>query len=139
MFIGEYRYAIDDKGRLSMPARFRDELGETFIVTKGLDRCLWVFPLEEWRQLDARLRSLPLTSPNVRLFTRAFYAGASECRLDGQGRVLLPTNLREHAGLRRDAVVVGMSSRVEIWAQEEWERYMQDEPGLERIAGEIGL
>lgn len=126
VLLGEYQHTIDDKGRLTMPARFREELGETFIVTRGLDSCLFVFPLEEWRALEARLKSLPMTQATARAFVRILFSGATECTLDRQGRVLIPPPLREHARLQRDAVIIGLSSRAEIWAREEWERYVDE-------------
>lgn len=124
MLLGEYQHTIDDKGRLTMPARFREELGETFIVTRGLDHCLFVFPLAEWKALEARLKALPMTQATARAFVRILFSGATECTLDRQGRVLIPPALRQHARLQRDAVIIGLSSRAEIWAREEWERYV---------------
>ncbi|MBX5475496.1 MAG: division/cell wall cluster transcriptional repressor MraZ [Clostridia bacterium] len=123
MFMGEYRHTIDDKGRLIMPARFREGLGETFVITKGLDACLFAYPMTEWQQLERKLRALPFTQANARAFVRFFFSGATECQLDKQGRALIPPHLREYAKLERDAVVLGVASRVEIWSQAEWERY----------------
>lgn len=123
MFIGEFQHTIDTKGRINIPAKFREDLSETFYVTKGLDRCLFVFPMEEWRIFENKLKTLPLTNSNARAFVRLFFAGATECETDKQGRILLPQPLREHAGLDRDAVVIGVGTRAEIWAQEEWAKY----------------
>lgn len=123
MFIGEYQHTIDPKGRVILPAKFRDELGEKFVVTKGLDNCLFVYPNEEWNNLEQKLRSLPLTSKDARAFVRFFFAGAAECGLDKQGRILLPANLREHASLDKELMIIGVSSRVEIWSKEAWESY----------------
>ena len=106
-----------------MPAKFREALGERFIATKGLDHCLFVYPLAEWKTLEEKLRDLPFTQPEARAFVRFFFSGATECELDKQGRILLPANLREYAQLDKDAVLVGVSSRVEIWSQGLWADY----------------
>lgn len=123
MFMGEYQHTIDGKGRLIMPAKFREGLGEQFVVTKGLDGCLFVYPMEEWKVLEAKLRSLPFTKADARAFARFFFSGAIECELDKQGRILLPANLREHAKLQKDVFIIGVSSRLEIWSKEVWEEY----------------
>ncbi|WP_330389553.1 division/cell wall cluster transcriptional repressor MraZ [Geosporobacter ferrireducens] len=123
LFIGEYLHAIDNKGRVIIPSRFRDELGEKFIVTKGLDNCLFVYPQEEWKTFENKLKQLPLTSRDARAFVRLFFSGATECELDKQGRVTLPNNLRDHARLEKDVITIGVSTRVEIWSKEEWDRY----------------
>ena len=124
--MGEYRHAIDDKGRLTLPARIRDALGPIFVVTKGLDNCLFMYPNSEWEALEAKLRALPLTNKQARQFVRVFFSGASECRPDGQGRVLLPATLREYAGLEREGVIVGALTRMEVWNPESWARYVQE-------------
>lgn len=126
MFMGEYQHTIDSKGRIIIPARFRDELGEKFVATKGLDNCLFIYPMGEWRKLEEALRKLPFTRRDTRAFVRFFFSGATECECDKQGRVLLPANLRSHAKLEKEAVILGVSSRVEIWSKEEWERYNQE-------------
>jgi len=126
VFMGEYQHAVDSKGRLIMPARFREELGEKFIVTRGLDNCLFVYPLQEWNILEQKLKALPFTKSDARAFMRFFFSGAAECELDKQGRVLIPTNLREHARLNKDVVVIGVSNRVEIWSQEVWQHYSEE-------------
>lgn len=125
MFMGEYIHTIDGKGRLIIPVKFRDALGEVFIVTKGLDHCLFVYPRQEWETLEKKLRELPFTQPEVRSFVRFFFSGATECELDKQGRILLPANLRNYAQLEKDLVLVGVSSRVEIWSQTLWAEYSQ--------------
>ncbi|MBS3977650.1 MAG: division/cell wall cluster transcriptional repressor MraZ [Syntrophomonadaceae bacterium] len=125
MFMGEFHHSIDEKGRLTLPARFRDGLGERFVITKGLDNCLFVYPMDEWANLEQKLRVLPFTNGDARAFVRFFLSGAAECELDRQGRILLPANLREYGQLEKDAVVIGVSSRVEIWAKEAWEVYSQ--------------
>lgn len=121
--MGEYRHAIDDKGRLTMPSKFREGLGASFVVTKGLDACLFAYPQAEWRELETKLRALPFTDPDARAFVRFFFSGATECQLDKQGRMLVPPHLREYARLERDTVVLGVASRVEVWSQAEWEAY----------------
>ena len=120
MFIGEYNHSIDAKGRLIVPSKFREALGDTFFVTKGLDGCLSVYPTEEWKIFESKLRSLPITNKKARKFTRFFLAGASECEIDKQGRILITAPLREYAGLVKDAVLVGVSSRIEIWSRDKW-------------------
>lgn len=123
MFMGEYRHTIDDKGRIIVPAKFRDGLGDTFVVTRGLDNCLFAYPRSEWTQLEQKLKALPFTKADARKFTRFFFSGASEVELDKQGRVNIPANLREYARLKKDCVVIGVSTRIEIWCKEEWETY----------------
>ena len=120
MFMGEYNHVIDAKGRLIIPARFRELLGEEFIMTRGLDGCLSVYPMDEWETFEKKLRSLPLTNKNARTFTRFFVAGATNCELDRQGRVLVPQPLREFAGLEKEVVLTGNLNRIEIWSKEKW-------------------
>ncbi len=127
MFIGEHQHSLDDKGRLIMPSKFRDDLGLDFVMTKGLDSCLFVYPKEEWKIIEEKLKTLPLTNKDARAFIRFFFAGASECSLDKQGRVLIPQNLREHANINKEAVVIGVSTRLEIWSKDEWENYTDDD------------
>lgn len=143
MFIGEYQHSIDKKGRLIIPAKFREDLGDSFILTKGLDNCLFVYPKSEWKVLEEKLKSLPLTRKDARAFVRFFFAGATECELDKQGRILIPSNLRQHCKLVKDAVIIGVSNRVEIWSKEEWSLYNEDEDlSYENIAekmAELGI
>jgi len=117
---GEFQHTIDAKGRLFVPAKFREELGERFVVTKGLDNCLFVYPKENWDVLEEKIRALPLSKANLQRF---FLSSAVECELDAQGRVLLPQSLREHACLLREATVIGVSSRAEIWDTQRWHDY----------------
>jgi MraZ protein len=126
MFMGEFFHSIDEKGRLTMPAKFRECLGERFVINKGLDNCLFVYPMSEWTNLAQKLDTLPFTSSDARKFSRIILSGASEYELDRQGRILLPANLREYMRLEKDAVIIGVSSRVEIWAKEVWEAYSQN-------------
>lgn len=127
MFIGEFNHSMDPKGRISMPSKFRDELGETFYITKGLDNCLFVFPLDEWQLFEEKLKALPMTNKNARAFVRLFFSGASECAFDKQGRILIPQPLRDHAGIDREAVIIGTGTRVEIWSQNGWNGYIDPE------------
>ena len=129
MFMGEYNHTIDAKGRLIVPAKFREILGDNFIVTKGLDGCLFVYPNDEWTRFEEKLKSLPLTNKNARQFTRFFLAGAAACEVDTQGRILLPQVLREFASLEKDVVLVGVASRIEIWSRERWDESMNTYDG----------
>lgn len=123
MFMGEFQHVVDSKGRLFIPVKLREGLGDQFVVTKGLDNCLFVYPMGEWKQLESKLKTLPFTKRDARGFTRLFFSGAMECELDKQGRVLLPSNLRDYAQLNKDAVIIGVSTRVEIWSKEGWAEY----------------
>lgn len=125
MFMGEYQHTLDSKGRLILPAKIRDGLGDTFIATRGLDDCIFIYTREEWGILESKLKQLPLMKPEARAFVRYLFAGAAELETDKQGRILLPTNLREHAKLEKDVVVMGVSSRVEIWSREKWQEYTE--------------
>ncbi len=127
MFIGEYEHTLDAKGRIIIPSKFREKLGDEFVMTKGLDSCLFVYPKSEWSILEEKLKTLPLTNKDARAFIRFFFAGASECNLDKQGRVTIPSNLRKHSKLDKEAVVIGVSTRMEIWDKEEWDEYNNDE------------
>ncbi len=121
--MGEYAHSIDAKGRLILPAKFREELGDVFIVTKGLDNCLFVYGKKEWAILEAKLTQLPLAKAEARAFVRFFFAGAAEIECDKQGRALLPVNLREYAHLDKDVIVLGVLNRVEIWSKATWDEY----------------
>ena len=123
MFIGTYDHSVDPKGRVILPRKFRDELGQDMVFTKGIERCLYVFPLAEFEAFATKLRSLPLTERPSRDFVRVFVAGASQESADSQGRVVIPQALREYAGLAKDVVLLGQIRRVEIWDKAEWERY----------------
>lgn len=123
MFMGEYRHNIDTKGRLIVPAKYREHLGESFVITRGLDQCLFGYPLSEWRSIEEKLKALPLTKKDARAFTRFFFSGAVECELDKQGRVNLPASLLDYAKLEKECVILGVSNRFEIWSKEIWEDY----------------
>ena len=121
MFMGEYNHTIDAKGRLIVPSKFRELLGNEFVVTKGLDGCLFVYPDEEWTKIEEKFRDIPLTTKDARKFSRFFFAGAASCEVDKQGRILLPQVLREFADLQKDVVLVGVLSRIEIWSKDRWQ------------------
>lgn len=119
MLIGEYQHTVDSKGRVFIPARFREELGERFIAAKGLDNCLFVYSIKEWAMLEEKIRSLPLSK--ARNLQRFFFAGAAELEADKQGRVLIPQGLRDYASLTKEVTIIGASNRVEIWDKQKWE------------------
>lgn len=121
MFMGEFNHTIDVKGRLILPAKFREELGSSFVITRGLDGCLFVYTEEEWQALNEKLQNLPLINKGSRQLTRFFHAGVTPCELDKQGRVLIPSSLREFARLTKDVCLIGMGKRIEIWSKEAWE------------------
>ena len=121
MFMSQYNHTIDAKGRVIIPAKFREKLGESFVITKGLDGCLYGYAKEEWNAFEEKLGTLPITNKNSRQFTRFFLAGAAECELDKQGRILIPSVLREFAALDKDVVLVGVASKIEIWSKERWD------------------
>ena len=123
MFIGEYQHSLDSKNRIIVPAKLREGLGNKFVITKGLDGCLYAYPLEEWKILDDKLKTLPLTNKDARTFVRFFFSGACEVELDKQFRGLIPQNLKEYAKIEKDIVSIGVLSRVEIWSKEMWENY----------------
>lgn len=140
MFMGEYNHTIDTKGRIIIPSKFREALGEQFVVTLGLDGCLFVYPNEEWMNFVAQLKSLP-GSKEARQMQRYFMAGAADCEVDKQGRILIPNKLREHAGLEKDIVFVGVLSKIEIWSKEKWDSN-NDYDDMDQIAehmSEFGL
>lgn len=127
MLIGEYEHSLDAKGRLILPAKIREDMGDKFIVTKGLDGCLFGFSQNEWTNFEEKLKTLPLTNKNARDFVRFFLSGATECEIDKQGRFLIAGNLREYANLEKDAIIIGVGTRIEIWNREKWKSYNSDE------------
>jgi protein mraZ len=120
--MGEYSHSLDTKGRLIMPAKLRQDIGDKFILTKGLDGCLFAFSQTEWNNFEEKLKGLPLSDKNARNFVRFFLSGATECEIDKQGRFLIPTNLRISANLEKDAIIIGVGTRIEIWNKETWEK-----------------
>jgi MraZ protein len=138
MFMGEYQHTLDDKGRLTIPSKFRTGLGERFVATKGFDGCLFLYPVQEWEQIGEKLKSLPFTRADARGFTRLLFSGAVECEIDKQGRIVVPPSLRDYAHIDKDAVLIGVSSRVEIWSQAGWEAYQSSaEASYEELAEQI--
>ena len=127
MLIGEYEHSLDVKGRLIMPAKLREDMGEKFIITKGLDGCLFGFSQNEWLSFEEKLKTLPLTNKNARDFVRFFLSGATECEIDKQGRFLIASNLREYANMEKDVVIIGVGTRLEIWNRDKWKSYNSDE------------
>jgi len=125
MFIGEYKYIIDSKKRLAIPAKFRAGLGDKAVVTRGLDNSLFLYSKKEWQVLAEKLSSLPLSQSDARGFTRLMLAGAMEVSIDKAGRILIPDYLKEYAGLRKETVVIGLFNRIEIWSQERWNDYQK--------------
>ena len=126
MFMGEYHHNIDNKGRLIIPAKFREELGEEFVITRGLDQCLFGYSMSEWSQIEEKLKTLPLTKKDARAFTRFFFSGATECELDKQGRVNISSPLLNYAKLEKECVILGVSNRIEIWSKRQWEDYFTE-------------
>ena len=120
MFLGEYQHTVDQKGRLAIPAKFREELAEGAVVTRGLDKCLVIYPGSEWASLAERVSRLPQTQPNVRTLSRLLFSGAVDLSLDGQGRTILPQYLRKYAGIAANVAVIGLYQRIEVWGLEEW-------------------
>ena len=127
MLIGEYEHSLDVKGRLIMPAKLRQDIGETFIITKGLDGCLFVFSQNEWNNFEEKLKSLPLSDKNARNFVRFFLSGATECEIDKQGRFLLVNTLREYAEITKEVIIIGVGTRLEIWNKDKWKKYNSNE------------
>ena len=127
MLIGEYEHSLDVKGRLILPAKIREDMGDKFIVTKGLDGCLFGFSQNEWTNFEEKLKTLPLTNKNARDFVRFFLSGAMECEIDKQGRFLISSNLRNVATLEKEVVIIGVGTRIEIWNKDKWEEYNSEE------------
>ena len=114
MLLGEYQHSLDEKGRLIIPAKFREDLGENFVITRGLDNCLFAYPLVQWKTIEEKVKELPTSQAETRAFVRMFFSGAVEAELDKQGRIIIPQHLREHARIERDVYVIGVSTKVEI-------------------------
>lgn len=127
MLIGEYEHSLDVKGRVIMPVKLREDMGEKFILTKGLDGCLFGFSQNEWANFEEKLKTLPLTNKNARDFVRFFLSGATECEMDKQGRFLVASNLREYASMDKEVVVIGVGNRIELWNKEKWTKHNSDE------------
>ncbi len=139
MFIGEYSHSIDAKKRLSLPSRVRGELGSRVVVTRGLDRCLFIYPMKTWESIAEKLGGMPVGESGTRSFVRLMLAGAVEVDMDSQGRVLIPEYLKEYAGLSRDVMVIGLWNRLEVWDESRWSSYRNEaEENSEKIAEELG-
>ncbi|MBP3853680.1 MAG: division/cell wall cluster transcriptional repressor MraZ [Erysipelotrichaceae bacterium] len=127
MFMGEYGHNIDRKGRLIMPAKFREELGEHVVVTRGLDGCLYVYTTEQWMEVYEKLSTLPSTNKNARWYQRMVLSKAAECEMDGQGRILIPSSLTSLAELKKECLIIGMANHLEVWSKERWENVEQEQ------------
>lgn len=135
MFLGEYTHSIDAKGRLIVPSKFREDLSGSAVLTKGLDGCLFLFPKKEWEILSQKLSQLPLARQEARSFTRFFFSSATEVELDKQGRIAIPQHLQQFAGIDKNIQVIGMNSRVELWASEHWAAFQDtSEESFEQLA-----
>ena len=142
MFIGEYRHSIDNKNRVIIPSKFRDGLGDVFVLTKGLDNCLFIYPYAEWVVFEGKLRNLPLTNQSARKFARFFLSGAVECNIDKQGRILIPSSLISYSDIMKDVYFIGMSDKIEIWGSAQWDAYNADEFDTNKLAeqmAELGI
>ena len=143
MLIGEYIHSLDSKGRLIMLAKLREDMGEKFIITTGLDGCLFGFSMPEWKQFEDKLKTLPITNKNARNFVRFFLSGATECELDKQGRFLIASKLRAVAALDKDVAIIGAGTRIEIWNKEKWEEHNSEEnlsiEEIEKNMEELGI
>ena len=124
MFMGEYHHNIDDKGRIIIPAKYRTELGNKFIVTRGFEKCLYVYSLEEWNQIVEKLKTLPFTKKDARIVIRAFFSGATECEFDQQGRINITSPLVSYADITKECVIIGANDRIEIWSENGWDAFM---------------
>lgn len=143
MLIGEYNHSLDTKGRVMMPAKLRCDMGEKFIITTGLDGCLFGFSMTEWEKFEDKLKTLPITNKNARNFVRFFLSGATECELDKLGRFLLPSKLREVASLDKEVVIIGAGTRIEIWNKDKWSKQTDEEnlsiDDIEKNMAELGI
>lgn len=138
MFMGEFHHNIDDKQRLVMPSKFRFELGESFIITRGLEGCLFIYSKNEWNNLVEKLKLLPFTKKDARAFLRFFLSGACECTLDKQGRIAIPSPLANYAKLKKSCVIIGVNDRLEVWQEEEFENFFnKNEESISDIAEDL--
>lgn len=143
MFIGEYQHSIDEKGRLAVPAKFRAALAKGAVVTRGLDHCLFVYPMTAWKELAEKLTKLPLSQSKSRAFARLMLAGAMDVAPDGQGRIMLPDYLRDYASMKKKVVIAGLYDRLEIWDEDAWTKYKsateKDSDEIAETLGELGV
>jgi len=139
MLIGEYKHSLDPKKRMAIPAKFRKEIGDKVVITRGLDQCLFAYPMPEWEKVAEKLSELPTGSADTRNFVRLFLSGATDVELDSLGRILIPDNLKEFAGLKEKVVIVGVHKRLEIWNEENWESYIERiEKQTDMLAEKLG-
>lgn len=139
MFIGEYKHSIDPKKRLALPSKFRKQLGTNVVVTRGLDRCLSIYPMETWSKIAEKLANFPIGENSTRSFVRMMLSGAADVECDGQGRILLPEYLREYASLDKEVVVAGLFDRLEIWDAKKWDDYRNKaEENTDEVAEQLG-
>ena len=124
MFMGEYCHNLDEKSRIVIPSNFRDELKNNFIIAKGLEKCLYIFSKSEWDKVVSKLESLPFTKKDVRIFKRSFFSGAANVELDKSGRIVISSNLKDYARIKRECVIIGAGDRIEIWDKDEWNTFM---------------
>ena len=124
MFMGEYHHSLDEKSRIVIPSNFRFELKDNFIIVKGLENCLYIFSKEEWNKVVSKLESLPFTKKDVRIFKRSFFSGASNVELDKSGRIVISSNLKDYARIKKECVIIGAGDRIEIWDKDEWNNFM---------------
>ncbi|MGE5456157.1 MAG: division/cell wall cluster transcriptional repressor MraZ [Ignavibacteriales bacterium] len=137
MFMGEYHHTVDEKGRLTIPSKIRYELGETFVITRGLDNCLFIYPKNEWINIIGKYKELPNTK-DARNFMRFFLSGAVECEFDKQGRINISTPLMKYADLTKECVIIGVNDRLEVWSKDRWENFIsQNEDSLSDIADNL--
>ena len=138
MFMGEYHHSIDEKKRLIIPSKFRTELGDSFVITRGLENCLFVYSLVEWNKITDKLRKLPFTKQNARNFNRFLLSGATITELDKQGRIVIPSTLASFASIEKDCVIIGVNDRLEIWSKTKWENFFsENEDKLSDIAEDL--
>lgn len=137
MFIGEYQHSLDEKSRVIIPSKYREQLGNEFVLTKGLDGCLFIYPLSEWAIFEQKLKNLPLTNINARKFVRFFLSGAVECTLDKQGRILIPQSLKVYSEIKKDIVLIGMSNHIEIWSKPRWDAYNDEAMDMQLLATQM--
>lgn len=138
MFIGEYKHSIDDKGRLAVPKKFREALGDAPVITRGLDACLFLYTREEWEKIAEKLSTLPISQKNTRAFSRLMLAGAMDVALDKQGRIIIPEYLRDYSKLQKNTIVAGLYNRLEIWDEDSWSEYKHmTEAQSEEIAEQL--
>ena len=140
MFLGEYYYSLDAKDRLTLPSSFRKKIGKKAIITRGIDECLFLFPEKEWKKLVKKILTLPINKPNSRAFMRLMFSGAKEVEIDSLGRILIPSYLKKFAHLKKEIVICGLFSRIEIWDKEIWEKYKKEmEKESQRIAQDLEI